>query len=84
VDWGIVNGWSAFDQFLATDPRDVGCDQALQLLHVYVELIGDDGGVDSRFEAAARRYPGLAAHLAACGPCDEDFHGLLAAINTRW
>jgi hypothetical protein len=29
----------------------------------------------------ARRYPGIAAHLAACGPCGEDFDGLLAAIR---
>jgi len=27
-----------------------------------------------------QRYPGLAAHLRACGPCGEDFQGLLAAI----
>jgi hypothetical protein len=26
------------------------------------------------------RHPGLAAHLRACGPCGEDFEGLLAAI----
>jgi hypothetical protein len=30
---------------------------------------------------AARRFPGAAAHLAACGPCDEDFQGLLAAAG---
>jgi hypothetical protein len=31
-------------------------------------------------EDAAGRYPGVAAHLAACGPCAEDFTGLLAAV----
>ena len=26
-------------------------------------------------------YPGIAAHLRACGPCGEDFEGLLAAVR---
>ena len=46
----------------------------MELLHVYVELIAEDA-------AAARRYPGIAAHLQACGPCSEDFDGLLAAVR---
>jgi hypothetical protein len=70
-----MTGWSAFDRFLQTDPRDVGCEQAMQLLHVYVELAAAG--------EAADRYPGIAAHLAACGPCDEDFQGLLAAVGVR-
>jgi hypothetical protein len=68
-----VNDWSALDRFLQTDPRDVGCEQAMALLHVYVELVDADA-------AAAERYPGIAAHLRACGPCREDFEGLLTAI----
>ena len=44
------------------------------MLHVYAELVGADG-------PAAQRYPGIAAHLRACGPCGEDFDGLLAAIT---
>jgi len=66
--------WSALDRFLHTDPRDVGCEQAMAILHVYVELIAH--GHD-----AADRYEGVATHLAACGPCSEDFHGLLAAVR---
>jgi RNA polymerase sigma-70 factor, ECF subfamily len=31
--------------------------------------------------AAGRRYPGVAAHLIACGPCGEEFAGLLAAVT---
>jgi hypothetical protein len=31
--------------------------------------------------SAAERYPGIAAHLRACGPCGEDFDGLLAAVR---
>jgi len=60
-------------RFLATDPEDVGCTEAIAALHVYVELVAD--GVD-----AAGRYPGVAAHLAACGPCFEDYEGLLHAV----
>lgn len=69
-----MNGWSALDRFLWTDPRDVGCAEAMELLHVYVELTVADAG-------AAQRYPGIAAHLRACGPCGEDFDGLLAAVR---
>jgi hypothetical protein len=60
------------DRFLRTDPRDVGCDEAMAVLHIYVALAvaGQD---------PAERYPGIAAHLAACGPCAEDFAGLLLA-----
>ncbi len=66
---------SALDQFLHTDPLDVGCEQAMQALHVYAELVRDDP------QAASRGYPGIAAHLAVCGPCAEDLNGLLAAIH---
>ena len=69
-----MNGWSALDRFLRTDPRDVGCEQAMKMLHVYAELVASG-------EPAEERYPGIAAHLCACGPCGEDFEGLLAAIR---
>jgi hypothetical protein len=69
-----MNGWSALDRFLRTDPRDVGCEKAMEMLHVYAELVAADA-------PAERRYPGIAAHLRACGPCGEDFEGLLAAIR---
>jgi hypothetical protein len=68
-----VNGWSALDRFLQTDPEDVGCEQAMEMLHIYVELVAADAD-------AAGHYPGIAAHLRACGPCAEDFEGLLAAV----
>jgi hypothetical protein len=64
------------ERFLRTDPRDVGCDAAIEVLHVYVDLVAAG-------QAAADRYPGVAAHLAACGPCGEDFAGLLAAVTTQ-
>ena len=69
-----MSGWSALDRFLRTDPQDVGCGEAMQMLHVYAELVASG-------EPAEQRYPGIAAHLQACGPCGEDFEGLLAAIH---
>jgi hypothetical protein len=72
-----MNGWDELDRFLLTDPQDVGCEQALLLLHIYVELVLDD----STGAEAARRYPGVAAHLLACGPCADDFEGLLLAAH---
>jgi hypothetical protein len=68
--------WVELEEFLRTDPRDVGCDQALRILHVYVDLV-----LGETERAAARRYPGVAAHLLACGPCAEDYDGLLAAAG---
>ena len=66
---------TALDRFLRTDPRDVGCEEAMELLHVYVELVTCDA-------SAAERYPGIAIHLRACGPCSEDFEGLLSAVTS--
>jgi hypothetical protein len=63
------------EQFLRTDPRDVGCDEAMVVLHIYVDLVAAD-------QDAAGRYPGVAAHLMACGPCGEDFAGLLLAVTS--
>jgi hypothetical protein len=69
-----MNGRSALDRFLQTDPRDVGCAEAMEMLHVYVDLVA--AGVP-----AEQRYPGIAAHLRACGPCGEDFEAVLAAVR---
>jgi hypothetical protein len=71
-----MNGWSELDRFLRTDPRDVGCAQAIEMLHVYAELVAAG-------EPAERSYPGIAAHLQACGPCGEDFDGLLDALRDQ-
>jgi hypothetical protein len=67
-----VSDLERLERFLRTDPRDAGCEEAMAVLHIYVDLILADGN-------AAGRYPGVAAHLLACGPCAEDFTGLLAA-----
>ena len=48
--------------------------QAMEMLHIYVDLVAADA-------PAEQRYPGVAAYLRACGPCGEDFGGLLAAVR---
>lgn len=70
----MTGWWERFERFLATDPRDVGCDEAMAVMHVYADLLADGA-------EAEERYPGMAAHLAACGPCAEDVRGLLAAVR---
>jgi len=32
-----MTDWPGLDRFLRTDPQDVGCDEAMRVLHVYVE-----------------------------------------------
>lgn len=59
----------ALGRFLATDPRDAGCDETAAVLHLYVE------------RPAAERDPGVAAHLAACEACAENARGLLRAVR---
>ncbi|HXB48339.1 MAG TPA: hypothetical protein VNW50_11310 [Streptosporangiaceae bacterium] len=71
-----MNERETLERFLRTDPRDVGCSEAVAMLHVYVDLIAAG-------QNAADRYPGVAAHLAACGPCGDDFAGLLAAVTSE-
>jgi hypothetical protein len=63
------------EAFLRTDPRDVGCGRAMEILHVYAELVADDPAT------AEGRYPGVAAHIRACGPCATDLDGLHETIT---
>jgi len=51
-----MNGWPELERFLRTDPRDVGCAQAMDMLHVYVDLVAGGAPVEER-------YPGIAARL---------------------
>ena len=66
--------WPELERFLHTDPKDVGCDEAMAVLHVYADVMA--GGEDPEL-----LYPGVSAHLRACGPCAEDLQGLLEAIR---
>jgi hypothetical protein len=72
-----MNSWPALERLLETDPQDGGCGKALDLLHIYAEI------ALANPDAAKQRYPEVAAHLRACGPCAEDLEGLLAAITTN-
>lgn len=38
-----MNEWPALERFLRTDPRDVGCAQAMELLPARVDLVAEDG-----------------------------------------
>ena len=71
-----MDGWPALDDFLRTDPHDVGCARATEMLHTYAELTAAGA-------PAEQRYPGIAAHLRACGPCGEDFEGLLTTLRDQ-
>jgi hypothetical protein len=64
------------EAFLRTDPQDVGCGEAMEVLHVYAELAAADPGT------AEQRYPGVAAHLTACGPCVMDLAGLIELLRS--
>jgi hypothetical protein len=69
-----MNHASSLDQFLATDPADVGCDRTFELLDVYVQV--ELAGQDPR-----PGLPGVAAHLGSCRACQGDYQGLLAAAG---
>jgi hypothetical protein len=71
---GHEDHWDRLEAFLQTDPRDAGCDATMEMLDVYAELVA--AGADP-----ADRFPGIKAHLLACGPCTADLEGLLAAIT---
>jgi hypothetical protein len=62
------------ERFLATDPADPGCAAALEMLDAYVDVLLAGGAPDQSF-------PDIAAHLRHCGPCAEDFDGLVAAAR---
>lgn len=65
---------AALERFLTTDPADAGCAETLELLHAYVELVASG-------ENPELRYPGVAVHLRSCGPCLDDYQGLLAVVR---
>lgn len=69
-----MSGWEQLDRLLTTDPRDKGCQHAMDLLDVYADLLAAD-------QDAALRHPAVAAHLDQCDPCSDDLAGLLEAIH---
>lgn len=69
-----MTSWESLERFLRTDPLDAGCAETFELLDRYVER-------QLAYGDAATHYPEIAAHLAGCNPCVQDFEGLLAAIS---
>jgi hypothetical protein len=63
------------ENFLTTDPQDIGCARATEVLHVYADMVAAG-------EAAQDRFPEVAAHLRACGPCAEDLEALIDAVQS--
>ena len=51
-----MTDWTVLERFLDTDPADVACGQAIDILHVYADLLAT--GADT-----AARCPGVAARL---------------------
>jgi hypothetical protein len=72
-----MNGWSAFERFVRTDPSDTGCGPAMEVMDVYAELTVADR------PATEERYPGVAAHLRFCDPCRQDLEGLMSLIRAN-
>ena len=72
-----MSGHITLDRFLRTNPHDVGCDDALAVLHICVDLLLDDAAGQD----AASRYRGVAAHLLAGGPGAGDDEGVLTAAG---
>jgi hypothetical protein len=72
-----MNGWSAFERFVRTEPADTGCGPAMDVMDVYAEL------AVAGWPAAEERYPGVAAHLRVCDPCRQDLDGLMTLIRAN-
>ena len=70
-----MSDWPGLDRFLAADPRDVGCEQALEILDVYVEMVLEDApGLAACRSLASRAFGGLRT-------VRRNFQGLLAAAG---
>jgi hypothetical protein len=65
--------WIRFGLLLDADPRDVGCDAAQAVVHVYVDELR--AGID-----APSRNPGAAEHFVNCQTCGQILQGLVAAL----
>lgn len=64
--------WSILDRLIRTDPREVGCGETAEILHIFAEVATADPA------EAARRFRGIQVHLDAC---TLDLKGLLAVLS---
>jgi hypothetical protein len=62
------------ERLLTLQPNDVSCAETFELIDRFVDLLVTGGD-------PATEFAGIAAHLAGCGPCAQDFEGLLAAVR---
>lgn len=61
----------ALEDLLGPGEEEVSCDRCFELIDAFVdaELAGED---------AAKRFPGMEAHLRGCPACSEDHESLRA------
>jgi hypothetical protein len=69
------DNWPELDRFLLTDPRDIGCGGAAEVMDCFAEYAASDPA------GARRRYPEVVVHLRACPPCALDVEGLLVQLG---
>ena len=62
------------ERLLTLQSNDVGCAETFELIDRFVDLLLAGGDPSTEFA-------GVAGHLAGCGPCAQDFEGLLAAVR---
>lgn len=71
-----MSAWESLRSMLATDDRDAGCAETFELIHAYAQIVVDGGDPEAAL-------PGITLHLETCGPCAEDYLGLLAALRAE-
>jgi hypothetical protein len=64
-----MTSWATLERFLRTDPADIGCGQAMEILHVYVDLVAADPRLHRRVHSPSHfPAPQDAAQGACCRP----------------
>jgi hypothetical protein len=61
-------------RLLGSSRREIGCDECFAEIDRYVELKLADADADAA-------VPGLAAHLAGCPACREEYESLRAFVS---
>ncbi len=54
-----MSEWENLERFLRTDPRDVGCDEAMAVLHIYVDLTATGSDAAGRYPRGSRPPDGV-------------------------
>jgi uncharacterized protein involved in copper resistance len=53
-----MSGWPELDRLLQTDPRDIGCADAMEVLHVDVDLVASGASAEARHGTPLSACPG--------------------------